>query len=294
MTLFADYKQICTVDAPLAPLTWYKLGGAADWLFRPRNTAELAGVVAECRANGIPWRVLGQGANILVRDTGVRGAVILLQDDSWRQVRVDGTSITAGAGVELPKLIKRAIAVEMGGLESLAGIPGTVGGSVRMNAGGKYGCVANYLREIQILDTKTDTVSSRSADDVGFSYRHSGLDGCIVLSASFDLQPASRSLLEARHRQIWNEKYATQPPLSNRTSGCIFKNPANDAAGRLIDGAGLKGHTLGAARISEKHANFVVASATATAQNVLDLIDVAKDRVRNEFGVELELEVDIW
>lgn len=294
MSLFADFSEICTPNAPLAPLTWYKLGGPVDYLLRPRNEDELTAVVAACRATSVPWRMLGKGANVLVRDAGVRGAVIVLDDEYWRRVEIAGDRITAGAGFEMPKLIKRAIAVSLGGLESLAGIPGTVGGSVRMNAGGKYGCVADFAETVRVLNCATGAVEVRTANEVGFSYRNSALDDCVVLSATFALTPADRDELQTRHRTIWNEKYATQPPLSNRTSGCIFKNPANDAAGRLIDGAGLKGHTLGAARISEKHANFVVASETATAQNVLDLIDVAKDRVRQEFGVELELEVDIW
>lgn len=293
MPWFSDCAAICRRDVALREFTWYRLGGPARWLVTPRGEAELAAVVAACREEGIAWRVLGLGANVLVRDQGFDGAVIRLQGEAWEQVEMGEGPGRIGAGADFVQLVKSSVAHGLAGLERLAGIPGTMGGVIRMNAGGRHGCIADFVRRVRVLGPDGQ-VRDRSSQDVGFAYRHSRLDGCIVLSAELELQPGDPAELAERHRAIWNEKYLTQPPLAQRSSGCVFKNPPGQAAGRLVDQAGLKGVTCGGAQISPKHANFVVASAGATAQNVLDLIALAKDRVWNQAGVELQLEVEIW
>jgi UDP-N-acetylmuramate dehydrogenase len=185
------------------------------------------------------------------------------------------------------------VALGRAGLEVLAGVPGTLGGIVRMNAGGRYGAIGDVIESVSLL-TPEGAVEAWPAEKVGFAYRKTNLTGCVVLGAAGRLSVASPADVDRRYREIWTEKYRTQPPLAHRSSGCVFKNPGSAPAGRLIDEAGLKGERRGGAQISTRHANFIVATEGATAQDVLDLIALAQDRVRETAGVELQLEVEVW
>ncbi len=294
MCCFAGLEAICQAEAPLAPRTWYELGGPARWLLTPRTEQELREVLARCRQHGVEWRVLGRGANVLVRDAGFGGAVIMLSGPPWDEIRWEPAGACAGAGVDFHLLAKQAAARGLGGLENLAGIPGSLGGIVRMNAGGKYGEIGQYVRSVRVMD-ETGAVCELDRAAVGFEYRKTQLGRRIVLGATLVLQPGSPEELTARFQAIWKEKYATQPPVSGRTAGCIFKNPRREQpAGRLLDQCGLKGTRRGGAEISTRHANFIVAHAGATAGDVIDLIEFARRQVRERAGVELELEVEIW
>lgn len=293
MSWFAGFEPICQSDVPLASHTWYQLGGAARWMLTPRDEAELAAVVHRCRTCEVPWRILGKGANLLVRDAGFDGAVLRLEGQAFEQIAYDGQRVTCAAGADFPKFIRDTLNHSLVGLEALAGIPGTLGGVVRMNAGGKYGEVRQFTRQVRFLNALGEIVT-RPAEQVGFRYRHTDLDGCVVLGATLELEPGERDAGLRRHKEVWNEKYNQQPPVSARTAGCIFKNPSGQSAGKLIDQAGLKGFRVGGAEISPRHANFVVADAGATAQNVLDLVALARDRVWNRSGVMLEMEIEVW
>ena len=293
MSCFADFAEICQADAPLRDYTWYRLGGPARWLLSPRDEAELAAVLARCRKHDVPWRVLGRGANVLVRDEGIDGAVIRLTGAAWEILCWEGATVYAGAGADFPPLVKQSVERGLLGLESLAGIPGTVGGIIRMNAGGKYGQIADCTRDVRVCD-ETGRITTRSAAEVGFGYRRTNLAGCVVLGATFTLRQGERAAAIQRFQEIWEEKSATQAAVSQRSAGCIFKNPPGEHAGRLLDAQKLKGVRVGGAEISRQHANFIVAHEGATARNVLDLITLARDRVRESEGIELELEVEIW
>ncbi|MBI5866232.1 MAG: UDP-N-acetylmuramate dehydrogenase [Planctomycetes bacterium] len=293
MSWFDGFEPICRSDVPLRAHTWYQLGGPARWMLTPRDEGELAAVVDRCRKEGVAWRMLGRGANLLVRDGGFDGAVLRLTGEIFEKIAYDGGSVAVGAGADFPKFVRDAFNHSLVGLEALAGIPGTIGGIVRMNAGGKYGEIRQFVRAVRVLNPKGE-ILTLPAEQVGFRYRHTDLDGFVVLGAVLELEPGDRDAALRRHREIWNEKYDQQPPVSARSAGCIFKNPPGQSAGRLIDEAGLKGFRMGAAEISRKHANFIVADAGATAQNVLDLIALAKDRVWNRSGVSLELEIEVW
>ena len=293
MTWYAGLEAICRPDVSLAELTWYRLGGPARWLVAPRTADELAEVLRRCGAAGVAWRVLGHGANVLVSEAGFDGAVITLTAPAFAQVTWNPPRVTAGAGADFPKLCKEAATRGLGGMQGLAGVPGSLGGIIRMNAGGKYGCIADVAESVKVMDPG-GTVRSLPAAEVGFRYRHTDLRDAIVLAATLYLRSGSPDALLAEFRRVWQEKHRDQPPVSVRCAGCIFKNPPGDAAGRLLDQAGLKGQRRGAAEISTRHANFILAHPGATAQDVLDLILHAKERVRQEFGVELELEVDLW
>jgi UDP-N-acetylmuramate dehydrogenase len=293
MSWYAGYESICRPDATLAELTWYRLGGAARWLFEPRDEDELAGLMACVRESGVAWRVLGRGANVLVRDSGFDGAVIRLASPGFGQLHVDGLTANAGAACDFPKLIRQTIAAELVGMEVLAGIPGSFGGVVRMNAGGRFGEIGTFVRRVRVLD-ELGCLVTRPAAEVGFAYRKTGLEGCIVVGAELELVAGNRDEAMARHREIWNAKYASQPAVAQRSAGCIFKNPPGHSAGRLLDEAGLKGTRVGAAEIAGKHANFILAHDGARAQDVIDLAALARDRVFAATGVALQLEVDVW
>jgi len=293
MSWFSGFEEIVRSDVPLREFTWYRLGGPARWFCTPRNEPELAALLARARAGRIPWRILGGGTNVIVRDEGFAGAVIHLRGPVFEQVAFAGETVRAGAGADLPKLIRATLKRGLVGLEVLAGIPGTVGGAVRMNAGGRGGEIGEFIRDVRVLDPKGQLVT-RTASEVGFAYRHTALDDCIVLGVTLALRRGDAERALRRHREIWDEKYGSQPSLAARSAGCIFKNPPGKSAGRLLDEAGLKGERVGGAEISTRHANFIVAHDNATAADVLNLIALAKERVQQTTGLELQPEVVIW
>lgn len=267
-------------DEPLARHTTFRIGGPADVLVEPRDEEELAGVLRLAAREGVPLRILGGGANLLVRDEGVRGAVVRLTGlNCRRRNRVQ-------AGFPLPRLVRQTLEEGLGGLEPLAGVPGTVGGAVRMNAGGRHGTFGDVVRFVEIL-TPSGERRRLTRDEAGFRYRGSALDGNLVVAVELDLRPDAGAA--ARFASLLEEKRRTQP-LDLPSAGCVFKNPPGGAAGRLIEECGLKGARSGAARVSPLHANFIVNEGGATAADVLRLID----RIRGRVPVPLELEIEVW
>lgn len=293
MSWCEPFAQICRPDQPLRDLTWYRLGGAARWLIEPRDELQLAQVIHAAQDAGVPWRVLGQGANVLVRDAGFDGAVIRLRGPCFEEAQFEQTRVLVGAGADAPTLIRNCLRRGLLGLEVLAGIPGTVGGLIRMNAGGRFGEIGQFVQELSVLDP-SGAQRAIPSQEAGFRYRHTGLQGYVIVGAVLQLSEGNPSEAEARHREIWKLKAATQPALAQRSAGCIFKNPSGHSAGQLLDQAGLKGARVGDAQISERHANFIVAGPQATSAHVLDLIQLARERVSAVSGVELQLEVDVW
>ncbi len=293
MCWFAGYEASVRRDEPLSRHTWYRLGGPARWFCTPPDAETLATLLTRCRERGLPWRVLGQGVNVLVRDAGFDGVVFRLDADAFGRVEFRPPVVWAGAGADFPKLIRRCIDRGLIGLEALAGIPGSVGGIVRMNAGGRWGEIGPLVRSVTVVEPD-GTLRTLEREALEFGYRRSNLAGRIVVEVGLELAAGDPAAALERHRRIWEEKYATQPPVSHRTAGCIFRNPPGDSAGRLLDGCGLKGLSCGGARISERHANFIEAADGATADDILRLIDRAREHVRRETGVELELEIEIW
>ena len=293
MSWFSGFESIVRTDVPLREYTWYKLGGPARWFCEPRDEDELATLLKRALENDIPWRILGGGANVIVRDTGFDGVVFHLCGPTFERVEFDGEIVRAGAGADFPKLISAALKRNLVGLEVLAGIPGTIGGAVRMNAGGRYGEIGRFVRDVHLLDLDGQMVT-RAASEVGFAYRHTNLDDRIVLGVTLKLVHGDGAQALQRYREILTEKQRDQPPLAARSAGSIFKNPSQQPAGRLLDQVGLKGVRVGGAEISTRHANFILAYDDATADDVLNLIQLAKERVRQATGIELEPEVDIW
>lgn len=293
MSLFDDLGEICRRNVPLAPLTWFGLGGAAEYLIEPETEEQLATVVRRCHEGGTPVRCLGLGANVLVPDGGVSGAVVRLTGAAFTRTRYDGTSVEAGAGLDLARLVRHTVRRGLGGLEVLAGIPGTVGGGLRMNCGGRYGEIGTVVTSIRVVD-RDGLIHERHHDDLDFGYRHCDLGGEIVVGVTFGLSDTAPDELVRHFRQIWMYKQNTQPRLTSRSAGCIFRNPDHQSAGALIDEAGLKGERIGGASVSDRHANFIIVDRGGTAAEVLRLIALIQERVEAHCHVQLEPEVEIW
>jgi UDP-N-acetylmuramate dehydrogenase len=287
-----DFNAITRRDEPLAPYTWLKTGGPAQYFITPRNADELVEVVRCCHRNHVAIRVLGGGSNLLVLDAGVTGVVLHLSDPVFSKVEIDGTSVSAGAGALLSHLISESVRAGLAGLDTLVGIPGTVGGALHGNAGGKSGDIGQHVRSVRVLTIAGDSFV-RQEDELAFAYRFSSLNELIILEARFELHVEDPEEITRRMRKLWIMKKATQP-LTFQSAGCIFKNPRGMSAGWLIEQAGLKGTRVGEVEFSERHANFVVTHPGATSKDVLHLIDLARTKVSKQFGVDLELEVQIW
>lgn len=292
MSSIDDFSDIIKYDEPLAPYTWLKVGGTAQYFIEPRDSEELVAVVSCCHEQGIPARVLGGGSNVLIRDEGVSGAVLRLTSDVFSQVEVAGTTVVAGSGALLSTAISQSVKAGLSGLESLVGIPGTVGGALHGNAGGRNGDIGQFVARVNVLTAKGERFE-RSEDELSFAYRFSSINELCILDATFELTEDDGDAISQRMRKLWIMKKASQP-LSFQSAGCIFKNPRGLSAGALIEQAGLKGTRIGNAEISDRHANFVITHDDCSSDDILRLIELARSRVTQQFGVDLEVEIDIW
>ena len=292
MSSLEEFSEITRRDEPLAAYTWLKVGGPAEYFVEPRNRDELAAIVSYCHENEIPARVLGGGSNLLVGDDGFDGVVLHLSHDSFRRIEVEGSTLCAGSGVLLSTLISESVRAGLAGFETLAGIPGTVGGALHGNAGGRGGDIGQFVSRVVVL-TAAGEQFTRTNDELSFGYRASSINELAILEGSFQLQPDHPDEIVRRLRKLWIMKKATQP-LSFQSAGCIFKNPRGISAGALIEQAGLKGTRVGEAEISDRHANFIVAHEGTKSADILQLIDIARSKVSEQFGVDLELEIEIW
>lgn len=292
MSWFEEFGDQVRLNVPLAPLTWFGLGGPAKFYATPTSVDSLKKIVARLRENEIPIYVLGSGANLLVKDEGVDGCVICLSAPEFKKVEINGSTVTAGAGKDVQKLVLECTHAGLGGLECLAGIPGSVGGEIKMNAGGAFGDIGSSVETVTTMDTNGNTYL-RTKDELVFEYRKSNITAKFILGATFTLAEDDPQRIMTKVKEIWMYKKNSQP-LAEKSAGCIFKNPRGLSAGALIDQSGLKGHTIGGAEVSTKHANFITAKKGASAQDVLALIDLAKQRVKEKFDVTLETEVVMW
>jgi len=292
MNWFNEFADRMQHDVPIGPETWFRLGGHARYVFHPRAEADLVAFLRSARADALPIKVLGRGANVLVSDEGFDGVVIRLDADAFRSVTRNETRFVLGAGVDLIPFARRVSFEGLAGLEAMAGIPATVGGALRMNAGGAPGDFGDVVVDATIVNLGGQ-VETWDRKRLGLGYRHSEIGDRIVTSVTIELHRDDPGRTMSRFNKFDAMKRRSQP-IADKSAGCIFKNPPGASAGALIDQTGLKGISCGGARVSDHHANFIVADATATAQDVIDLIDLVRDRVRRAFNVELELEVDVW
>lgn len=292
MNIFSGLKEIVEKDFPLGKLTRYGCGGNADYLIRPASVAQLGDVVKRCGENDIEMRVIGFGSNLLISDEGVPGAVIKLQAGEFTKPLFDDSGVTAPAGADLNELVFESVRKGLGGIEVLAGIPGSVGGAVKMNAGGSFGDIAASVESVKLMD-KEGNIFETSKPELVFDYRFVNITAKFILAARMELVEADPEQLLKITKEIWIYKKNTQP-LNIKNAGCVFKNPRGLSAGALIDRAGLKGLQIGAATVSDKHANFITTEKDCKSSDVKRLIDAVAQRVQEKFDVELKMEIEIW
>jgi UDP-N-acetylmuramate dehydrogenase len=278
-------------DHPLGALTTYRVGGPARLFVEAADEAELAAVAAAVDRHDVPVLVLGKGSNILVADGGFAGLVVSLAG-GFDEIVIEGSSVRAGGAVSFPVLARRSASAGLTGLEWAVGVPGSVGGAIRMNAGGHGSDAAHVLLGCRVVDLRSGVTEDVPASDLAYAYRHSSISRSeVVVAGTFGLQAGDpeRSLAEIAEIVRWRREH--QPGGSN--AGSVFTNPVDDSAGRLIEEAGLKGHRIGSAEVSHKHANFIQADAGGSAADVRRLIEDVRQRVRERFGVDLRTEVQM-
>ena len=275
---------------PLAPLTSFRLGGPAALYLEANGLDDLVAAAEAVRTTGVPFLVIGKGSNILVADEGFAGLVVRL-GRSFRWAARDGDRLSAGGAMPLPALAGVALSHGLSGLEFGVAIPASLGGSVRMNAGAHGHSLDEVVETVDVFGLGDAQVHAVPAEDAGFRYRGSGFAGeAVVIAATLLLHPADPGDIRAHMDEARDWRRATQP-LAEPNCGSVFKNPDRDHAARLIEAIGGKQLSVGGARVSEKHANFIVADPGATAADVRLLIQMLRERVRERFEVELEPEV---
>ena len=278
-------------DEPLAKRTTLRVGGNADFYVEPAVEEELAHVLQTCGRHRVPFVLLGRGSNLLVRDGGIRGVVICLAHPHLSRIEVSGHRLLCGAGAKLKLAAAEARRSELTGLEFLEGIPGTVGGALRMNAGAMGGWMFDVVESLRYMDVHGQA-HEEPATAVKVEYRSCPLlKDNIAMGAVLKGHPAARDVVEKRMKAFSQKRWDSQPAAPS--AGCIFKNPGTIAAGKLIDELGLKGARVGDAMVSLEHGNFIINEGHASAKDVLELIETVREQAKAKRGIELELEVQV-
>lgn len=295
MDIKKELEKICgkvSFNEPMSKHTSFKIGGAADIFCEPQNECEIKELVKYFKNNSIEYMIIGNGSNMLVGDDGIEGAVIKPCGD-FSEISVSGDEITVGAGVLLSKAANAALANELSGMEALSGIPGSIGGAVSMNAGAYGTEIKDVIKEVTFIDEDLET-KTLSCDELGLSYRKSIFTDTnkIILSAVFKLKKGNKEEISAAMKEFTKRRTEKQP-LSYPSAGSVFKRPEGYFAGKLIEDCGLKGYSIGGAKISELHAGFIINYDNATAEDVKNLIKYAREQVFEKFGVEIEPEIKI-
>ncbi len=293
MTTLADLVGAGRVaeDVPLAPLTTYKFGGPADYFAEVDSEEDLLELTEAAAEEGLAVLVVGRGSNLVIADDGFRGLAMRLGTGLGRVEVTDGGEVVAGGAASLPTLARTSVRAGRLGLEWCVGVPGSVGGAVRMNAGCHGSDISKCLTAARVVDIDRSRAEERTVDDLGLGYRTSRLtDNDVVTSARFHTVPGSSEEGERRIREVtqWRRKHQ---PGGTLNAGSVFKNPPGDAAGRIIDETGLKGFRVGSVAVSDKHANFFVADPGARAQDLFDLVWAVRSRVGRATGTWLEPEI---
>jgi UDP-N-acetylenolpyruvoylglucosamine reductase len=278
-------------DEPLARRTTLRVGGPADLYVEPASEADLAAVLQYCAESALRFFVLGRGSNLLVRDGGFRGLVLCLSHPHFSRIEITGQRLRGGAGARLKDLAVEAKRHGLAGLEFLEGIPGSIGGALRMNAGAMGGSMFDLIESVRLMDFQGRARDAAPAE-LGVEYRGcAALKSHLALNAVMVGRPDSQESIAQRMLAFSRKRWGSQPAVAS--AGCLFKNPAAVPAGKLIDELGLKGTRVGGAVVSTEHGNFIVNDGTATAQDVLRLARLIQDRARTERDIELQTEVEI-
>ena len=299
--IIEELKSLVTgdvkTDEPLSSHTSFKIGGSGRIWFEPRDEADLKKVLAFAKAKRIPYFVIGNGSNILARDAGFNGILIHLGGENFKKIKLSGKTVRVGAGFSLPKLVNLCCQKGLAGLESMVGIPGTIGGAIYMNAGGWTNPIFRNIGEtveaLKVISPEGKTKILKK-DDLKFDYRCSNLENHIILEAGLELTYGDKDALTSSVSHFLKMKREKQA-LDTPSAGCVFKNPPDFqfSCGQMVDMLGLKGTQIGGAQISKKHANFIINTGGATCKDVLDLVKLVKDKVRENYSIELEFEVKV-
>lgn len=287
--LHSIFSGTVLIDEPLSSHTWLKIGGPADLFLIPASKNDVSQAVAFCLKEGLPYTILGSGSNVLVGDNGIRGAVIAIHKTLDYMI-VDGDTVRAGAGVNVPKFVLDLLKEGFTGMEGLGGIPGSLGGAIIMNAGAYGSEIFEFVTDVEVIRNGVAVTLRR--DEIFYTYRDTDLTKDIILEVGFRFERGDVLAAKERRKELLAKRKDSQP-LDRPNAGSIFKNPTGDYAGRLIEACELKGTRIGDAVVSEKHANFLVNDGHATASHMMRLIALVRDRVRSDHGVELELEVKL-
>ena len=292
MPLFDAFPDITKRREPLAPYTHLRIGGPAECLVQPRTTDELKAVLRYCKTKDIPLRMLGGGFNLIVKDDPIPGTVMRLIGAEFSTIVTQGKTIRAAGGAQLFDLLAHAVQAGLGGLETLVGIRGTVGGSVRCNVGDRSGEIGSSVRRVAVLhDDASELVRTR--DELTFGEHTSDLDEPVILWVEFELTPEKPPALLKRMRRAWIIRKATEP-LSFQAGIRLFRDPTGESAGALIERAGLTKFRIGSAEISDRNGNYAIAHPGTTAKDLLKLIEHVRTKVKDFAGVVLERELNVW
>ncbi|MEZ5988099.1 MAG: UDP-N-acetylmuramate dehydrogenase [Planctomycetota bacterium] len=281
---FEGYRGSLREGVPLARYSNLRIGGPAALFLEPWSEEDAALAVRVCLEHDLPWEVLGAGSNVLIPDEGVQ--CVVFHVGHWNRVVRDGDRLIASAGRSLPSLLRQARELGLGGLEFLAGIPAQVGGAVAMNAGTRECETCDLVESVRIVD-RYGELREVGRDGMHPTYRDGGLGHCLVTTATFRLTPRPEAVIRETYERLMKHRNQTQP-VSERSVGCIFKNPEGDFAARLIQEAGLKGERLGDLEVSTKHANYFVNHGEGTAAQLMELMRRVQARVHDRFGVRLQ------
>ena len=286
-------KHKLQLNEPMRKHSSIGIGGRALYYIQVNSVQELKTVMHYAEAEGITVFMLGGGTNILISDKGLDGIVIKCSGTDFNTVAAEGNTVTAGSACSLPNLVRTTTKMGIGGLECMTGIPGSVGGALIMNAGGRYGTISEFLEEVTVLNSRHE-LQVYTKDELAFSYRSSSfVPGEIILSARFNCYNAPVAELTEKKEIIVSEKAKTQP-LGERSCGCIFKNPEGQSAGDLIDRVGFKGKRTGEIEVSSMHANYLINKGKGLSRDMMSLMDSIYKKVEEEFEIKLEIEIKLW
>ena len=292
MSFAAGFEHFLQPNEPLAPHTWMRLGGPAEYLAEPTTRDELELLVNRAREENFPVRLLGGGSNVLVRDEGAKGVVIRLTAPAFNEIRVEGRRVLTGSGARLAHVVSTAAREGLAGLEQLVGIPGTVGGALHGNAATQGGDVGQFTHRATVLTRSGETIA-RERDDLHFAHHQSSLDELVILDAEFELEPEDPQQIARRMQTLWIVK-RSQQPIGTEGAGRIFQDPRGGNAAELIEQAGMKGARSGEVEVSSVNANFFVVHPGGKSDDVLRLMEQIRQGVADRLGVELQTAIDVW
>jgi UDP-N-acetylmuramate dehydrogenase len=277
------------INEPLSNHTSFRIGGPADYYFEPLNKEDLVNLISYFQKINFPFMILGNGSNLLICDEGLKCAVISLEN-SLNSKRLEGELVIAEAGIKLSGLVDFCVQNGRAGIEMLAGIPGSLGGALIMNASAYGGCISDHIFDVEVFEN--GEIKRYKKDEIHFSYRNSGLENSVILEAGFILPEGNKNQIAAVRKELLDLRKANQP-VNYPSAGCIFKNPEGYHAAVLVQEVFLKGTKIGGAEISELHGNFIINRNNAKATDVIELIKLIKKRIKEEKNIDLSIEVKL-